>query len=143
MASEKSISTDVNAIEGGKIVFAPDVIATIANLAASEVEGVESLSGTVAESISGMLGGKKSLTKGIKVDVGEEATSIDINVVVKYGYKIHEVCQNIQKKVKTTIETMTGLHVAVVNVSVQSISFEKADKAPVAEPAPAEEKPEV
>lgn len=142
MASEKSISTDVNAIEGGKIVFAPDVIATIANLAASEVEGVESLSGTVAESISGMLGGKKSLTKGIKVDVGEEATSIDINVVVKYGYKIHEVCQCIQKKVKSTIETMTGLHVAVVNVSVQSISFEKADRAPVLEPVTGEDKTE-
>lgn len=64
MASDKSISTDVTAIEGGKIIFAPDVIATIANLAASEVEGVENLSGTVAESISGMLGGKKASPRG-------------------------------------------------------------------------------
>ena len=77
MASDKSISTDVTAIEGGKIIFAPDVIATIANLAASEVEGVENLSGTVAESISGMLGGKKSLTKGIRVDFTEENVNID------------------------------------------------------------------
>ena len=99
MASDKSISTDVTAIEGGKIIFAPDVIATIANLAASEVEGVENLSGTVAESISGMLGGKKSLTKGIRVDFTEENVNIDISVVVKYGFKIHEVCQNIKKKV--------------------------------------------
>ena len=130
MASDKSISTDVTAIEGGKIIFAPDVIATIANLAASEVEGVENLSGTVAESISGMLGGKKSLTKGIRVDFTEENVNIDISVVVKYGFKIHEVFQNIQKKVKATIENMTGLTVSTINVAVQSISFEKPEKTP-------------
>ncbi|MDR0840950.1 MAG: Asp23/Gls24 family envelope stress response protein [Christensenellaceae bacterium] len=136
MASEKNISTDVNAIEGGKIVFVPDVIATIANLAATEVDGVDSMSGSVVEGITGMLG-KKSLTKGIKVDVGEENTTIDISVVVKYGYKIHEVCINIQKQVKSTIETMTGIRVAAVNVTVQSISFEKSE--PKSTEAPAEE----
>ncbi|MEA5059334.1 MAG: Asp23/Gls24 family envelope stress response protein [Clostridia bacterium] len=141
MASDKSISTDVKAIEGGKIVFAPDVVATIANLAASEVEGVASLSGSVVEGITGMLGGKKSLTKGIKVDIAEETATIDISVVVKYGYKIHEVCQNIQKKVKTTIETMTGLSVAAINVSVQSISFDKGESKP-SEPVSGEEKTE-
>ena len=141
MATEKGISTDVNAIEGGKIVFAPDVIATIANLAASEVDGVDSLSGTVADNISGMLGGKKSLTKGVKVDLTEETTTIDISVVVKYGYKIHEVCQAIQKKVKSTIETMTGLHVGSVNISVQSISFEKTEKTSL-DVIPAEDKTE-
>ncbi len=129
MAPEQTISTDVTVIEGGKIIFSPDVIATIANLAASEVEGVENLSGTVAESISGMLGGKKSLTKGIKVDMSGEAAVIDISVVVKYGYKIHEVCRNIQTKVKSTIETMTGIRVSSVNIAVQSISFEKPAKA--------------
>lgn len=141
MASDKSISSDVKAIEGGKIVFAPDVIATIANLAASEVDGVAGLSGSVVEGITGMLGGKKSLTKGIKVDIAEETATIDVSVVVKYGFKIHEVCQNIQKKVKTTIETMTGLNVAAINVSVQSISFDKGDSKP-AEAAFSEEKPE-
>ena len=142
MASDKSISTDVQAIEGGKIVFAPDVIATIANLAASEVEGVSSLSGSVVEGITGMLGGKKSLTKGIKVEFSsEEVATIDISVIVKYGYKIHEVCQNIQKRVKTTIETMTGLSVSAVNVAVQSISFDKGENK-VAEVEHIEEAPE-
>lgn len=127
MAPDKSISADVKAIEGGKIMFAPEVIATIANLAAGEVEGVASLSGSVVEGITGMLGGKKSMTKGVKVEITEETAGIDIAVVVKYGYKIHEVCQNIQKKVKTTIETMTGLNVPNVNVAVQAISFDKGE----------------
>lgn len=138
MATENSICTEVNTLEGGKIVFAPDVIATIASLAATEVEGVDSLSGTVTENITGMLGGKKSLTKGVKVDLAEDATTIDISVIVKYGHKIHEVCQNIQKQVKSTIETMTGLYVKAVNVSVQSISFEKPEKAAPAPAAAAE-----
>lgn len=138
MAPDKSISTDVKSIEGGKIVFAPDVIATIANLAANEVEGVASLSGSVVEGITGMLGGKKSMTKGVKVDIAEETAAIDITVVVKYGFKIHEVCQNIQKKVKSTIETMTGLNVSAVNIAVQSISFDKGESK-VAEAVPAEE----
>ena len=127
MAPDKSISADVKAIEGGKIVFAPDVIATIANLAAGEVEGVASLSGSMVEGITGMLGGKKNLTKGVKVEIAEETATIDVAVIVKYGFKIHEVCQNIQRKVKTTIETMTGLNVAAVNVAVQSISFDKGE----------------
>ena len=77
-----------------------------------------------------LLGGKKSLTKGIRVDFTEENVNIDISVVVKYGFKIHEVCQNIQKKVKATIENMTGLTVSTINVAVQSISFEKPEKTP-------------
>lgn len=141
MAPDKSISADVKAIEGGKIVFAPEVIATIANLAAGEVEGVASLSGSVVEGITGMLGGKKSMTKGVKVELTEETASIDIAVIIKYGFKIHEVCQNIQKKVKTTIETMTGLNVPAVNIAVQSISFDKPEKA-AEEALPAEENAE-
>ncbi|MEA4970462.1 MAG: Asp23/Gls24 family envelope stress response protein [Candidatus Pelethousia sp.] len=141
MAPDKSISADVKAIEGGKIVFAPDVIATIANLAAGEVEGVASLSGSMVEGITGMLGGKKNLTKGVKVEIAEETATIDVAVVVKYGFKIHEVCQHIQRKVKTTIETMTGLSVAAVNVAVQSISFDKGESK-AADAVAEEEQPE-
>ena len=127
MANEHDMIADVGEIEGGKIIFAPDVIATISTLAATEVDGVESMSGSVVDGITGMLS-KKSLTKGVRVDIPEEGATIELHVVIKYGFKIHEVAANIQKKVKSTLETMTGLTVIAVNVTVASISFEKPDK---------------
>ncbi len=139
MTPDNEITTEVNATQGGKIVFAPDVIATIASFAASEVEGVVSMAGGVVEGITGMLNAKKSMTKGIKVEVGEEEVAADVNVVVRYGYKLHEVCAQIQTGIKNAIETMTGLRVVQVNVFVQSISFEKPEaKAKPAEVQPAE-----
>ena len=72
MDNENQVMTDVQVTENGKVVFAPDVVATIANLAASEVEGVSGLGGGFADSITGILGGKKSLTKGVRVEVGNE-----------------------------------------------------------------------
>lgn len=126
MTSENEISREVDAVQGGSITFAPDVIATIANLAAAEIDGVDGMSGNVAESISGMLNAKKNLTKGVRVDVNENKVSVELAVIIKYGYKLHEVCANIQRSIKNAIETMTGLCVVQVNVSVQSISFEKS-----------------
>ena len=79
--------------------------------------------------------------KGVKVEIAEETATIDVAVIVKYGFKIHEVCQNIQRKVKTTIETMTGLNVAAVNVAVQSISFDKGESK-AADAVAEEEQPE-
>lgn len=126
MASENEISREMDTVQGGRITFAPDVIATIANLAAAEVDGVDGMSGNVAENISGILNSKKNLTKGVRVDVSENDVSVELAVIIKYGYKLHEVCANIQKSIKNAIETMTGLRVVLVNVSVQSISFEKS-----------------
>lgn len=133
MATEENISMETIDIQGGKITFAPDVIATIASLAANEVEGVEGMSGTVVEGLTGMLN-KKNITKGIKVDINENVAVIDINVILKYGYKIHEVSVALQKSIKTTIENMTGLNVASVNVFVQSIAFDKPEKTEVIKP---------
>lgn len=73
--------------------------------------------------------------KGVKVEVNEEQVTVEINVIIKYGYKLHEVCANIQSGTKNAIETMTGLTVSAVNVFVSSISFEKAKKQP-AQPLP-------
>lgn len=136
MATEESISMEAMDIQGGKITFAPDVIATIASLAANEVEGVDSLGGTVVEGITGMLS-KKSMTKGVKVDINDNTATMDISAIIKYGFKIHEVSTNLQRKVKSTIENMTGLNVTAVNVFVQAIAFEKPEKK-AAVPAPAE-----
>ena len=138
MTPEKVKDPEVMQADGGKIVFANDVIATIAGLAAAEVEGVESMSGNIADGISGMLG-KKNLAKGVKVDVNENDTAIEVAIVAKYGYKIHEVCKKIQESIKRSVENMTGLNVTVVNVSVQAVSFEKAVKEEQAEPVVTEE----
>lgn len=135
MATENEISSEIIDVQGGRITFAPDVIATIANLAAAEIDGVDGMSGNVAESISGMLNSKKNLTKGVRVEVSEDEVSIELAVIVKYGFKIHEVCHNIQRSIKNAIETMTGLRVLQVNVSVQSISFEKSGQKKAESPA--------
>jgi len=135
MATENEISSEIIDVQGGRITFAPDVIATIANLAAAEIDGVDGMSGNVAENISGMLNSKKNLTKGVRVEVSEDVVSVELAVIVKYGYKIHEVCHNIQRSIKNAIETMTGLRVLQVNVSVQSISFEKGSQKKAENPA--------
>ena len=124
MATEESISMEAMDIQGGKITFAPDVIATIASLAANEVEGVDSLGGTVVEGITGMLS-KKSMTKGVKVEINDNTATIDISAIIKYGFKIHEVSANLQRKVKSTIENMTGLEVSDVNVAIAGVNMEQ------------------
>ena len=109
------VDTNVESIQGGKIVFAEDVVATIAYLAAGEVEGVHAMIGST--SISEMLC-KKNYTKGVKVEVGTEECACDITIVVKYGYRIQAVAQQVQEEIKNAIETMTGLKVVEVNVNV-------------------------
>ena len=138
------VDTNIENVQGGKIVFAEDVVATIAYLAASEVEGVHAMIGTTMEGLSEKLG-KKNYTKGVKVEVGTEECACDITVVIKYGYRIQEVAQKVQMEIKNAIETMTGLRVVEVNVNVNAIYFEPEKKPepvqPEPEPEPAPEEP--
>jgi len=124
MADTVETGLEVKAADTGKIIFADDVIATIAALAAADVQGVASMSGGMVEGISEKFG-KKNITKGVKVEVGMEEAAVDISVNVKYGFAIQEVCQNLQNAIKNAIETMTGLRVVEVNVFVQAVVFEK------------------
>ena len=133
MSEEKKAGTEVSKAEvskveadGGRIIFADEVVATIASLAVSDVEGVSSLTGGMVEGISEMLG-KKSMTKGVKVEVGQEEAALDVSVSIRYGYKIKEVCEKIQAAVKSAVETMTGLRVVEVNIFVQSVVFEAGE----------------
>jgi uncharacterized alkaline shock family protein YloU len=129
MSEEKKTGTDVSNVEaeGGRIIFADDVVATIAALAVSDVEGVSAMTGGMVEGFTEMLG-KKNLTKGVKVEVGTEEAAVDVSVSIRYGYKIREVCEKIQLAAKNAIETMTGLRVVEVNVYVQSITFEQSEQ---------------
>jgi uncharacterized alkaline shock family protein YloU len=110
--------------EYGKVTFADEVVAIIAGLAATEVRGVSAMSGSVAGGIVERLG-RKNLSKGVKVEVGEKETAIDLYIIVEYGVRIPEVAWNIQESVKKAVESMTGLTVVEVNVHIQGVSFEK------------------
>ena len=108
--------------ELGNIKRADDVVKTISAKAAQEVSGVYKLAGGVADEVSKMLG-KKRLTNGVKVEVGEKECSVEIYIIVEYGYQISEVAQNVQKNVLTAVSTMTGLKVVEVNVFVQDVKI--------------------
>lgn len=139
MSSEKEVAVEQKIADNGKIVFAPDVIATIAGLAASDVKGVAGMSSGMVDGIAQMLG-RKNLTKGVKVEVGSQEAAVDVSVIVLYGHRIHEVCREVQNAIKQAIETMTGLKVVQVNVLVQAVSFEKEYREP--KPEKPKEKPE-
>jgi uncharacterized alkaline shock family protein YloU len=110
--------------EIGNVSFANDVLAIIAGLAATEVEGVAGMSGGLAGGIAELLG-RKNLAKGIKIAVNDKLIAVDINMIVTYGYKLHEVSRKVQANVIKAIETMTGLEVERVNINVLGIQFTK------------------
>lgn len=106
----------------GSIKIADEVVRIAAGLAATGVEGIAGMSGGVVGGITEMLG-RKNMTKGVKVEVGEKETSVDLYVVVDYGVRIPEVAANVQESVKKAIENMTGLEVMEVNVNIQGVAF--------------------
>ena len=116
-AAEEVKLDDTNTIR-----IADDVVAVIAGVAVSEVPGVAGMSGGFAGGISEVLSGKKNMAKGIKVEVGEKETKIDVNIIVEYGTRIPDVAFEIQNRVKKAVETMTGLKVIEVNVHVQGVT---------------------
>lgn len=107
-----------------KIRISEEVIATIAGIAATEVSDVASLSSGFVDGIAGMLG-KKSPGRGIKVELKDTQVSIDISVVMQYGCKIHEVARDMQTRVRTAVEDMTGLEVLNVNIGILGVSMGK------------------
>ena len=107
------------------IKIANDVVAVIAGVAVSEVQGVASMSGGFAGGITEVLSGKKSLTKGIKVEAEDKEVKIDVNIIVEYGSRIPDVAFEIQNRVKKSVESMTGLKVVEVNVHVQGVKTER------------------
>ena len=116
------IPEEVEENEG--IEISGDVIAVIAGVAVSEVQGVASMSGGFAGGITEVLSGKKNLAKGIKVDKTDNAVKIDVNIIVEYGSRIPDVAFEIQNRVKKSVENMTGLKVEEVNVHVQGVNTE-------------------
>lgn len=107
-----------------RIRISEEVIATIAGIAASGNENVASMGGSFVDGIAGMLG-RKAPSKGIKVELKENQVSLEISVVMQYGCKIHEAARDMQNRVRSAVEEMTGLEVLNVNVSVLGVSINK------------------
>ena len=106
----------------GDVRVADEVVAIIAGLATTEVEGVSSMAGNITNEIVSKLG-MKNLSKGILVEVMENEVKVDVAINISYGYSVPEVSSKVQDKVKTAIENMTGLNVAVVNVRIASVDM--------------------
>lgn len=116
------VTTEVSQNSADEIKIADDVVAVIAGVAVSEVPGVAGMAGGFAGGITEVFSGKKNLAKGIKVEVGEKETKVDVNIIVEYGTRIPDVAFAIQNRVKKAVESMTGLKVIAVNVHVQGVS---------------------
>lgn len=108
--------------ETGSIRIADEVVGIIAGLAATEVTGVAGMSAGLVGGIAEMLG-KKNLSKGVKVEVGEREAAVDLYIIVEYGVRIPDIALRVQENVKRAIETMTGLDVVEVNIHVQGVGF--------------------
>lgn len=108
----------------GEVQIADEVVAVIAGLAATEVEGVAKMSGNITNEIVSMLG-MKTLSKGVKVHVKDEDVDVRLSLLLDYGVSIPDTCSEVQERVKNAIETMTGLHVTDVNVRIAGIMMEE------------------
>lgn len=111
-----------NGEEFGTVKIANDVVAMIAGLAATEINGVSAIVGHSANELMSKVGMKRQI-KGVKVDIIEKTVSVEIAVYLDYGFNIPTTCKKVQEKVKTAIETMTGLEVADVNIRIVGINM--------------------
>ncbi len=108
--------------EGGAVRISNEVLAIIAGIATSEIEGVTGMASSLVESISERFG-RHDHGRGVKVETQEDEVSVDIFVNVEYGCRIPDVARSIQTNVKEAIENMTDLQVKAVNVHVQEVVF--------------------
>ena len=126
MAKKENLprAVETDAEQSNSITYANEVVATIAGVAAGEVEGIAGMC-----NVSGGLLKKSGITKGVKVEIGTEEASVDLYVQVEYGTPIQKAAHDAQENVRKAIEAMTGLHVVRVDVHVQGVSFEKENSA--------------
>ena len=123
---ERNIYTIQNDASKGEIKIADEVVAIIAALAATEVEGVASMAGNITNELISKLG-MKNLSKGVKVDVLEGVVTVSLALNLKYNYSIMTVTEKVQEKVKAAIENMTGLEVADINIRVAGVEMDNQE----------------
>ena len=111
-------------VELGSVRVTDDVIAVIAGLAATEVDGVSAMAGNITNELMTKVG-VKNLTKGVKVDIIGQNVTVDLSLMLEYGYNIPTTCGKVQERIKSTVENMTGLTVTDVNVRIAGVDMNK------------------
>ena len=120
--------TEIKSESGGKILISNEIIATIAGKAALEVEGVTGVGGllsTAANKTANKKAMRRYMAKGVNVAVSGQSVKLVVAITIKMGTKLHEISKEVQQRVKTAVETMTGLDVMEVNIRVGAISTER------------------
>ncbi|MBP2031475.1 putative alkaline shock family protein YloU [Clostridium algifaecis] len=117
-----------NEIDMGIVKISDEVVGVIAGLATTEINGIVGMSANLVGGITQILTGKKNLSKGVKVSVGENSAAIDLYVVVEYGIRIPDVALKVQENVKKAVQSMTGLEVSAVNIHVQNVIIPKSEE---------------
>lgn len=118
--AEKS-GYELQAERAGTVRIADDVVAMIAALAATEVEGIAAMAGNLTNELLSRVG-VRGLSRGARVEVSDGKVKAELAVVMEYGYNIPATCQKVQTKVKNAIENMTGLEVQDVNIRIAGIN---------------------
>ena len=119
MEDEKNIQIERNN-SFGDVVIADEVLAIIAGIAATEVEGVHSMDGVWSGQFISKLG-IKDLARGVKVQVRDGEVKVDLSLNMEYGYAIPKVSDLVQDKVSASINNMTGLNVSEVNIRISGV----------------------
>ena len=136
MASKKETSTEkiekvytLDSSSAGEVKVADEVVASIAALAAGEVEGVGGTTGSIGQKLMKTVGMRSGSGSGVRVDIAGNMVRVDLALVMRYGYNVMETCRKVQDKVKSAIENMTGLNVTDVNIRITSVTNEpRTDK---------------
>lgn len=123
MTEDRNVYTIHDDGKLGAVQIADEVVAIIAGLAATEVDGVASMAGNVTNELVSKLG-MKNLSKGVKVSVTGGKVSVDLALNLSYGYSIPATSSKVQDRVKTAIENMTGLEVVEVNIRIAGVDME-------------------
>lgn len=122
MSEEKNSYSIHEELNMGEVQIADEVVAIIARLAATEVEGVASMAGNITNELVSRLG-MKNLSRGVKVTVMGSEVSVDLALNMTYGYSIRKTSEKVQEKVKSAIENMTGLSVSDVNIRIAGVDM--------------------
>ena len=110
--------------ELGSVNISEEVLAVIAGAAAMEVDGVSALGTTLTNDVAALVT-RKSVAKGVHLEVEGEAVMVDATILVKYGYVVPEVAKNVQDAIQNAVMNTSGLDVAGVNVTVSGVTFQK------------------
>ena len=122
MSEEKNSYSIHEELNMGEVQIADEVVAIIAGLAATEVEGVASMAGNITNELDGKLG-MKNLSRGVKVAVSENEVTVELSLNMAYGYSIPKTSAKVQERVKSAIENMTGLSVSEVNIHIAGVDM--------------------